>query len=243
MSEVLIQYGITVPTEILPTGINLEKFNTTKETDFKIMHDISAERPVLVHVGRVAYEKNIAFLLQVVAAIKRKIPDILFVIAGEGPAEKNLRRLARRLGLENNVLFVGYLRDQAALNGCYRAADLFIFASQTETQGLVLLEAMALGGPVLSTAHMGTRDILLNNGAGAWVTKDNVDVFAADAIKLLQNKGARDKLGKDGRRYAESWSVPTLTEELIGIYGQLTENCAKIEKQATAIKLAAAQGK
>ncbi len=108
----------------------------------------------MVFVGRVAFEKNIDFLLRVVRELKRSHPDILLIIAGEGPAERHLRRLGRSLGVANNVLFVGHLSRQGALADCYRAGGACVFASRTETQGLVLLEAMSLGVPVVSTAIM-----------------------------------------------------------------------------------------
>lgn len=92
---------------------------------------------------------------QVVAEVQEIVPDILFIVAGEGPAEGQLRAMVESLGLDENVRFIGYLNNLQSLRDCYCAADAFIFASRTETQGLVLLEAMALGVPVVSTAKMG----------------------------------------------------------------------------------------
>lgn len=107
-----------------------------------------------------AFEKNIDFLLYVVQRLKRQYPNILLIIAGEGPAQRHLVKLGAQLTLTANLLFVGYSPRRAALADCYRAGDAFVFASRTETQGWVLLEAMSLGVPVVSTAVMGTRDIL-----------------------------------------------------------------------------------
>jgi glycosyltransferase involved in cell wall biosynthesis len=116
---------------------------------------------VLVFVGRVAFEKNIEFLLRVTHELQRTTyPQIVLIIAGEGPAKNRLHRLGSTLGLETNLRFVDYLARGADLSSCYQAGDVFVFASRTETQGLVLLEAMSLGVPVVSTAVMGTRDIL-----------------------------------------------------------------------------------
>ena len=99
--------------------------------------------------SRVAHEKNIGFLLETLTYLKHWHPEILLVIAGEGPASAALKRRTTDLNLEAHARFVGYLDRSRELLDCYRAADLFVFSSRTETQGLVLLEAMALGVPVV----------------------------------------------------------------------------------------------
>ncbi|MGD9598046.1 MAG: glycosyltransferase [Steroidobacteraceae bacterium] len=105
-------------------------------------------RPLLLYVGRVAHEKNIGFLLRMHALLLARRPDALLVIAGEGPARESLLRLATELGTSRDVRFIGYLDRDGELPDCYAACDVFVFASRTETQGLVLLEAMAQGAPV-----------------------------------------------------------------------------------------------
>ena len=90
-----------------------------------------------------AHEKNLDFLVEVVARLRRQIPDVLLVIAGEGPARPHLQSPVARGALESSVLFVGYLQRGTELNDCYRGGDVFVFASRSETQGLVLLESLA----------------------------------------------------------------------------------------------------
>ncbi|MBC7780651.1 MAG: glycosyltransferase, partial [Proteobacteria bacterium] len=164
MSERLRAYGVEVPLPILPTGVDLDRLSGGDGLRFRAQHGIAAGQPTLVCVGRVAFEKNLDFLLrmmvQVVATLPAGLGAPVLVICGEGPAVNALKRAARTLGIERNVRFVGYLDRDGALLDCYRAGDLFVFASRTETQGLVLLESMALGVPVVSTAVMGTRDVL-----------------------------------------------------------------------------------
>ena len=125
----------------------------------------------MTYVGRVAHEKNIEFLVKVFAKVRETIPDAMLVIAGEGPARESLRQLVARLGLDADVHFAGYLDRNTGLLDCYAAANVFVFASRTETQGLVLLEAMAQGAPVVSTAELGTRSIL-KPGCGALVVEE-----------------------------------------------------------------------
>ncbi len=150
MLQVLKDYGVTTPTEVIPTGIAPASFVPGDRTAFRQRLGIAQDRPVLLFVGRVAHEKNIDFLLKVVDLVRKEIADVLFVIAGDGPARESLMREVTALGLDANVMFVGYLDRHTELNSCYCGADIFIFASRTETQGLVLLEAMAQGVPVVS---------------------------------------------------------------------------------------------
>jgi len=104
----------------------------------------------------VAFEKNLDFLLRVTEQVVRSLPTCCSSSPAR-PARASLERAVAKRGLTNNVRFVGYLERRTELPACYCAADAFVFASKTETQGLVLLEAMALGVPVVGLAEMGRR--------------------------------------------------------------------------------------
>jgi 1,2-diacylglycerol 3-alpha-glucosyltransferase len=155
--DVLHRYNIKTHAEVIPTGLESERFDAGKGAEFRIRFGIAPGRPVMLYVGRVAHEKNIDFLLRMTAVARKTMPDVLLVVAGEGPALEYLRRETAQLGINDNVMFVGYLDRMRELNDCYQAADVFVFSSRTETQGLVLLEAMAQGVPVVSTAELGTK--------------------------------------------------------------------------------------
>jgi len=172
MLRVLWSYGVKTQAAVIPTEIELAQFRHGEGERFRAHHGIAPGRPVLIHVGRLAFEKNIDFLLQMLTLVRPTVPDVLLVIAGEGPARRSLENLATRLGLRDNALFVGCLSRDGALGDYYCAGDAFLFASRTETQGLVLLEAMALGVPVVSTAVMGTREVL-RSGRGCLIAEDD----------------------------------------------------------------------
>jgi 1,2-diacylglycerol 3-alpha-glucosyltransferase len=228
MRETLEHYGITTGMKIIPTGMELNKFHACNGARFRQRYQIPASRPTLVHIGRVAHEKNIHFLLRMLPQLRSSIPDILLIIAGEGPALPYLRKLAGKLGISANVLFVGYLSRADALLDCYCAGDAFVFASRTETQGLVLLEAMALGVPVVSTAVMGTKDILQPQ-RGALVAQENPEKFAETVRYLLENEFLRKRLSKEARDYVKEWSAPMMAERLLEYYQQLIH--ARNQKQ------------
>ena len=219
MKRVLDDYGVDTPAEILPTGLDLSELTNGDGERFRRKHGIHPSRVTMVHVGRLAFEKNIGFLLEVAARVRLDVPDLLLIIAGEGPAESSLRRRASQLGLDGHVLFTGYLARQNGLQDCYRAGDVFVFSSRTETQGLVLLEAMALGVPVVSTAVMGTRSIV-EPERGALRADEDVGDFARKVTELLKNPGRRRRMAQDGREFVTKWSSEAMTDRLVNVYAK-----------------------
>lgn len=217
MLDVLLGYGARTPARVIPTGIELKQFSQGDGPRFRARHGIAQDRPVLVHVSRLAFEKNIDFLIRMLALVKESVPSVLLVVAGEGPARRGLEAQARELGLADNTLFVGYLDRDGALEDCYSAGAAFVFASRTETQGLVLLEALALGVPVVSTAVMGTREVL-GEGRGSLIADEDEQAFADKCVRILRDPILRESLAREGQVYAQSWGAPALAERMLGFY-------------------------
>ena len=117
--------------------------------------------------------------------------------------------------------FIGYLDRERGLADCYAAADVFVFASRTETQGLVLLEALAQGRPVVSTAHLGTASIL-QSGCGARVVPEKPDVFAQAIGDILDDAVRAARLSAQARAYAQTWSSNLMAWRLAELYRELT---------------------
>jgi len=220
MRQRLEGYGVTAPMKVLPTGIPLGQFTRGDGAAFRRRHGIAAGRPVALFVGRLAHEKNIGFLLDALPHALRLLPEMLLLIAGEGPAEQDLKRQVESLGLAGSVLFVGYLDRVGELPDCYAAADVFAFSSRTETQGLVLLEAMASGVPVVALSAMGTTDILAP-GRGCRIAPDDPLGFGETMAHVLGRHGLRAQLADHARRYAQEWSDRAMAERLLGVYQNL----------------------
>ncbi len=222
MLEKLREYGVHNRIEIIPTGMQMGHFMNGCGERFRQAHNIPLDRPTLVHVGRVAFEKNIDFILKVLQQVKKSIANILLVIAGEGPALSHLKKLSKELQLEDNILFVGYLSRDKELLDCYRAGDAFVFASRTETQGLVLLEAMAVGTPVVSTAIMGTKDIL-GAAQGCLVAEDDLGDFTSKVERILTDSSLREKLSIEAKAYAATWSANAMAKKMQLLYAELID--------------------
>lgn len=218
MREALLRYGVTAPMTVIPTGLALESFAQPAEAcDFRSRYDLPANARLLLYVGRTAFEKNIGFLIEMLPKVLEKHPEAHLVITGEGPAREALARQAREAGLADAVTFLGYLGRDGPLQAAYRAADLFVFASRTETQGLVLLEAMALGTPVVSTAVMGTREVLVE-GEGCLIAEESHPDFAAKVNRVLADDTLRRRLAERGRVHAAGWHEDAKAAELVMLY-------------------------
>ncbi|OYY92617.1 MAG: glycosyl transferase family 1 [Hydrogenophilales bacterium 28-61-23] len=220
MQTRLTEYGVTRPLHIIPTGLPSSAFTPGDATGFRSRHGIDPNRPVALFVGRVAHEKNIGFLLESMALAIRALPELLLLITGEGPARADLEKQAARLGIQNHVRFLGYLDRKRELPSAYAAANVFVFASRTETQGLVLLEAMAQKCPVVGLSVMGTADIL-EPRRGCRIAPDTHTGFASTLVALLNSPESRIQLGDEALAYAHEWSDRALAARLADLYRSL----------------------
>ncbi len=233
MDDVLRGYGVRTPATVIPTGLDLAEFTGGSGSNFRFRHGIDPLRPTIVTISRLAIEKNIAFLLRVARVLVTSFPALLFVVAGEGPDAQRLRQLAELLGLERHVLFLGNLDRQSELLDCYRAANAFVFASPTETQGLVLMEAMALGAPIVSTAVMGTATVL-RGAKSALTSPEAVTEFADCVARVLRDQQLQASLSAAGPRDARRWAIEGLMPGVVALYEGLADRAAYAPAACTA---------
>lgn len=222
IAEGMARLAPATPITVLPTGLAADEFEAGDGRRFRARLGIDPARPVLVTVGRLAHEKNLDFLVDVVDRGRREIPALLWLVAGEGPARPSLERQIARRGLVDQVRLVGNLERRRELPDAYRAGDLFVFASKTETQGLVLLESMALGVPVVALAEQGTVD-LMSRGRGAVTAPDDPAAFAATVVATLRDRERLETLSREGREEAARWSADAQAAKLVALYSELTE--------------------
>lgn len=220
MRDVLYRAGVTTPISTVPVGVEPSLFLKGEGARFRERHGIASERPLLVYIGRVTQEKNVPFLIEVLEAVRRTHPDALLVVAGEGSADTPLRQLVAERDMVQNVLFLGYLERSEELLDCYRAADVFVYPSRTETHALAVLEAMAAGVPVVAHALMGSKDVL-QAGEGALIAAPNIEDFAAKVIELLGDPARRAALAAAGQEQARQWSASVMVERLLDCYREV----------------------
>jgi glycosyltransferase involved in cell wall biosynthesis len=221
MKRELDHYGITSPIHPLLFGVDEEEFSHKISWNVGEALNLSAG-DLLLYVGRLGWEKNIDFLLRAFQRLLSFRSGARLIIVGDGPHRAALERYAEELGIAPDVIFTGYL-PQERLIDLYKQATLFVFASTTETQGLVLQEAMMAGTPPVAVGAMGVLDVVASGERGLLVLRDEEE-FARACFYLLEDEGERRRLGAAAQRWARSQSVQTSIRRLLEIYGE-AERC------------------
>lgn len=220
VEEELRSYGVTVPVYCLPFGVDEDEF--TRPPVWNARQELGLPAcEMLLFAGRLGWEKNLEFLLRSFRAIRAKRPGVHLVIAGDGPQRLRLESCAADLGIRDGVTFTGSL-PRGKLLDLYRLASVFVFASKTETQGLVLVEAMMAGVPVVAVGSMGPLDIVIPHETGMLVDEDE-EQFAAACVGLLSDEERRKQLGEAARQWASARSARVSTAHLLAIYQQARE--------------------
>ncbi|MEW6516771.1 MAG: glycosyltransferase [candidate division FCPU426 bacterium] len=218
IAEMLAGYRLRAPIKILPTGTDLSPFQNLDGKRMREKLGFGPEDKMLLSMGRVAHEKNIPFLFDVLERLQAKQPRARLVVAGQGPALESVKAESEKRRLGERVVFLGLLnrRDWADL---YAAADLHLLASVTETQGLVLTESMAAGTPCVAVAAMGVRDVM--QGGGGLAVSLNLEEFTAAVLRLLEDKQLYAAKVEECSRQAHAWSAETKAQEMLDNYAQL----------------------
>lgn len=194
MQSYLQEIGSKAQSEVLPTGLEEDSFIIEEEKAKELREKLLGDKKYLFcSIARLAKEKNIDFIFRVLA--KRKAEgkaDFKFALIGEGPKRKELEKLAEELDLREEVIFVGKVPNSQVKNYC-KASDLFLFASLSETQGIVLLEAMAAGTPVLAVRATGVCDIVQNGRNGFMTSQSENEFYNCLDRMLTQPRGCLER--------------------------------------------------
>jgi 1,2-diacylglycerol 3-alpha-glucosyltransferase len=225
MREVLVnEYGLKDRFTVVPTGIDLEAYRTSSGE--KIRKRKHWEKDiVMISVGRLAPEKNWPLLLQATALVLKDHPQFRLVLIGDGPERKNLETLSKELGIRKRVTFLGSIAF-AGIPDHMKAANLFGFASVTETQGLATLEAMAAGLPVVAVNGSGTRDIL-RHGQQGYLVDNDAEAMAAAIKRLLDNPDRMQRFAEAALKRAQAFDITLLTDKLLDVYEQAVRDKKK----------------
>ena len=219
--DLLRERGVATPLTVAPTGIEPRRFAAGDGATFRAQWGISTTQFVIGHVGRLAPEKNGEFLSHALAGFIQENPQAhRVVIVGAGPSEAEMRRIFDQADCSDRVCFTGALSGKDLVDA-YSAMDLFAFASKTETQGMVLAEAMAAGVPVVALDAPGARDIVRDRHNGRLVEKELIDAFTAALTEMArQPEAERTRFREEARLSAERVSVGRCAGRVMEIYRQ-----------------------
>jgi glycosyltransferase involved in cell wall biosynthesis len=222
MKEILIRdYGLQGPYTVIPTGIDLEPYQSADGKKLRVSKNWQDDK-VMISTGRLAPEKNWDTLLRAAAKVYQEHPDLRVVIIGYGPDEETLQNLAAELGISERVTFTGKL-PFSEVTAYLKAADLFGFASVTETQGLVTMEAMAAGLPVVAVDASGTRDIV-DDGEQGFLVENDAGALAASIKQLIGSPEKMRRFSMGALEKANAFDVKNLVKDLVNVYEQAIQD-------------------
>jgi glycosyltransferase involved in cell wall biosynthesis len=214
--------GVRTPLAVVPTGVPTPPAIRAHRRDcLRAMLGVGAGGPLCLSVGRLAREKNSLFLLTAFAEVLRRLPAARLALVGDGDERSWLEAECRRLGLGRAVCFTGAV-PREAVHEYYQAADLFLFASTSETQGLAALEALAAGLPVVAVFSDAAADLLRDAAAGI-LTPEAPEIFAESVVAIWNHHEAREAVRRAGRRVAARYTPDACAATLLGLYTQLCE--------------------
>jgi glycosyltransferase involved in cell wall biosynthesis len=223
VASVLRARGVVAPIAIVPTGVELKRFAGGAGSGLRTAMGIPQDAVVVGHVGRLAPEKNLRFLAEAVAAFLHSDPRARFLVVGAGPSEPEIREIFSRLGVAGRLHMTGTLEGDSLIDA-YFAMDFFAFASKSETQGMVLTEAMAARVPVVALDASGVREVVSDRRNGRILASENVEDFAS-ALRWLSSLPAEDlrRLQQGARDTAEAFSLGRSADKALAHYRDLRE--------------------
>jgi glycosyltransferase involved in cell wall biosynthesis len=229
VAALLLQRGVTAPMTVIPTGVELAKFAKRSGRRFRKARGIPADAFVAGHIGRLAPEKNLMFLTRAVARFLQARPRAWFLVAGAGPLEEPMKAHFGEAGVLDRVRFAGILQGRD-LADAYDAMDVFAFASKSETQGMVMAEAMAAGAPVIALDASGVREVVRDGVNGRKLSVEDQDAFsAALAWAADLPKDAMRAMSRQALRTARGLSSEASAAKLASVYQSVIKRKAAWE--------------
>ena len=223
IADLIRRRGVTAPLAVVPTGVEIDQFAEGNGRELRKRFGIADGDLVIGHLGRLAPEKNLAFLGDAIARFLRSNERASFLVVGDGPSAAEIRSFFERAGLSDRLHMTGNLNGQALIDA-YHAMDIFAFTSKSETQGMVLTEAMAAELPVVALDASGAREVVQNEKNGRLLPNEDVDAFA-DALSWIATRMTAEgkALRREIRKTAEVYSMATSATRGIRHYEALVD--------------------
>lgn len=212
--------GVARPIEVIPTGVPLppaSEIDAEARQRTRAKLGVAADTPLLLYAGRLAKEKNLAWLLEVFAQVRARVPESRLALAGGGPFLEELQGMAETRALGDSVLFLGPT-PRREMDALYAAADAFCFPSPSETQGLVIGEARAAGAPCVVVDAGGAPETVREGEDGFRIPPDDTEAFVTSVVRILQERDLRETLRANARRNARQFTPETMARRIAAVY-------------------------
>lgn len=212
-----------VPIEALSNGIDLSRFAKGRvNKEIYERYDINPKKPTVLYIGRVDPEKSLDVLMNAFIEVQKSIPNSQLVIVGDGTMRPKLERMAEDAGIRKNVIFTGRVIG-GDLPQLYRTGDVFAITSKTETQSIVLLEAMATGLPAVAVKAGAIPELVHNGENGYLCEADNVDEVAKSLICILQDEELRASMSEKSQELIKKHDIAYTLTRIEEIYNKVLD--------------------
>ena len=235
--DYLKNIGVIKPVVVLPTGIEFELYENVdlNKVDNVRKQFVSDDELLLCSVSRLTKEKNLSFLIEGLKYVKENTnKKFKCLIIGDGPERQHLQEIIDGYNLDNIVLLIGTVEPKEIIN-YYRASDIFVFASRSETQGMVLLESMAGKCPVVAVRSSGTDDMIID-GENGFKTKEDVTDWGEKVIQLIEDNELRDMMSQNAYDFSKEFSIDNMAKKAEKLYYnnlKINEEMIAFDKNAT----------
>ena len=218
VSDLIKMRGVKKPVRVIPSGVDSSYIRRADPKRVPKRYPQLMDKKILLYVGRTSAEKGVDFLVRVFSKIVEKKDDVYFIIVGS-PDTAEIPRLVIELGLTDRTIMVDDVSYEEVFD-YYLAADIFVFASYGETQGLVLTESLSAGLPIVAVKAIGVNEVVDDNTSGILVDRDE-DLMIDRIVYLLDNPAELERLSQNALEKAKKYSIQDLTVELEKIYEEL----------------------
>ena len=224
-AKLLIDNGFTKKVVPVSNGIDLEKFHSGKDSDYLYEKFNLPRKPILLFVGRLDKEKKVDFIIKHLPDILKKV-DLHFVVAGNGKEKENLEKMAKRLDLDKNVTFTGYVLDHDKEN-LYNLTHCFIIACEVELQSLVTMEAMATGAPVIGVDALALPELIHDGENGYLFQPKDSQAMVEAVVKIFSDKNLHDRMSAKSLEIIRNHGIDVTIKKFEDIYRLVIDNKRK----------------
>ncbi len=214
---IIRKWGVTNKNIVpIATGVLEEEFENASRNKIREKYNIKNDEKVLLMVSRLTAEKNVEFIFRSLKNILRE-NKVKFLVAGDGYLRQDLEKFCQKENISEKVIFCGEVKREEIKN-YYAGADIFVYGSKSETQGMIITEAMYMGLPIVAVSATGINSLVLNNGNG-FLVQENEGEFEEAVLKLINDTDLRKKFGETSARIARiNFTASVCAEKMLGVY-------------------------
>ena len=227
MQDVLVRLGVDSPVYVVPNGVDLKPFQRQEHTMDRSEFGFSPDDIVLIFVGRLGVEKNLAFLLRAFLGVAQTFSNVKLLLVGTGPEKDNLQYQARLADPTGSLVYFTGFVPYEKLPGYLAVSDAFVTASVTEVHPLSVIEAMAAGLPVLGISSPGVGDTIQDGVTGLLAPDNDIATFTAKMVRLVTAHAERHQMGQQASIEANKYDIENTTNLMIQNYQEVVDQATK----------------